>query len=57
MYTITFDFTNPENLQDVNHMNLKELTKEESDAWMIGVLNDALNGRWLISHFTLIYQS
>jgi hypothetical protein len=52
-YNISFDFTDPKNHKDVNHMNLEDLTKEESTAWMLGVMDDAINGRWLISHFTI----
>ena len=53
-YNISFDFTDPKNLQDVNHMkHLKDLTKAEKDAWVYDILVAAFNGSWLISGVTI----
>ena len=53
-YNISFDFTDPKNLKDVNHMkHLKDLTKEEKDAWIQAILVAAFSGSWLISHLTI----
>lgn len=53
-YNISFDFTDPKNLKDVNHMkHLKDLTQEEKDAWIQSILVAAFSGSWLISHLTI----
>lgn len=58
MYNISFTFTDPKNLKDVNNMkHLKDLTKEEKDAWVSDIFLAASNGTWLISHLTITKHS
>ena len=52
-YNISFDFTNPEDPKDVNHMKQSDLSKEEKDIWIYDILIAALKGTWIISHLTI----
>lgn len=58
-YNISFDFTDPKNPKDVNHMNhLKGLTKEEKDAWITELIPIAISTKsWIISHLTISKHS
>ena len=53
MYDISFDFTNPKDPKDVNHMITRDHNYENYMAWMQQILISAFRGTWIISHLTI----
>lgn len=52
-YNISFDFTDPKNPKDVNHLETKDHNYENYKVWMQQIVQAALSGSWLISHLTI----
>lgn len=53
-YDISFDFTNPKDPKDINHMNTKDHCYENYKAWMQQIFQAIHNRTWIISHLTII---
>jgi hypothetical protein len=52
-YNISFDFTDPKNPHDINHMDTKDHCYENYKAWMKQIFQAAISGTWIISHLTI----